>query len=415
MLRTDSNGGLLNLTQKLSEPSLISEEEQQHRADQIRNARDPQALAQLRENLGQYVAGKVELRAVDFYYRLERCTPLMLFHMFPRKGQRNQHRNGLQQSYGDHIRLLMYGFDVMDNGDLDWLMQRRWEAPIDVDEQDLKDCIQAYGQLSLSRADKASMWIAGALHDYGKIHRRGFGLDAEDAEPLCNILLDELCDPSLHDFIAFGIRNHDLIEYVVTGETPTSFIARAVEDLPQTVRRLAMPLLGIIQLTGAASLGEGRITRTKVEIYNRCLDGEIIADQSVEARLGRLFYGDQVVVDTEAREKIPAILERLSPAEQELLWGFLGNVVLHDWVDLRAAVLDGQSATAQAEETLIRSLIAAARLWETQFSDHTHVVFDNGAGALLKSVTNGHEEGDGFAMRAMSTRLLNDTRALILP
>ena len=414
MLRSESNGSLLDLTQKLSEPSRISEDEQQHRANQIRNAHDPQALAQLRTTLDQYVAGDIDLRAVDFYYRLERCTPLMLFHMFPRKGQRNQHRNGLQQSYGDHIRLLMYGFDVMDNADLDWLLQRRWESPVDVDEKDLKDCIGAYNQLNLSRTDRASMWIAGALHDYGKIHRRGFGLDAEDAEPLCNVLLDELCDPALHDFIVFGIRNHDLIEYVVTGETPTSFIARAVEELPQTTRRLAMPLLGIIQLTGAASLGEGRITRTKVDIYNNCLDSEIIADQSVEARLGRLFYGSQGVIDAEAREKVPAIFERLSPAERELLWGFLGNVVLHDWVDLREAILVGRPATPQSENTMVKSLIAAARLWEAQFSDHTHVVFDNGADALLESVTNGHGEDDGFALRAMSTRLLNDTRALIL-
>src|SRR5437879_6229503 len=58
------------------------------------------------------------LTGLELYYEIERATPLMGFHAMIRKGPQNRMRSGLQQSYGDHNRLLMLALDKLVARDL---------------------------------------------------------------------------------------------------------------------------------------------------------------------------------------------------------------------------------------------------------------------------------------------------------
>jgi hypothetical protein len=51
-------------------------------------------------------------------------TPLLGYHTILRDGPRNRSRDGLQQSYGDHNRLLMLGLDRLLAGDVEWYEDR---------------------------------------------------------------------------------------------------------------------------------------------------------------------------------------------------------------------------------------------------------------------------------------------------
>ena len=82
---------------------------------------DPQPV---RDLLGAYLDGETDMNGLDLYYELERAAALLTFHTMLRGGPRNQARSGLQQSYGDHNRLLMHGLDQLVAGDLDWYRER---------------------------------------------------------------------------------------------------------------------------------------------------------------------------------------------------------------------------------------------------------------------------------------------------
>ena len=213
---------IFSLTLDHTEATYLSHENFIERRDRIENAYSPVGLANLKKRVDEYIAGQRELTAMEFYLAFEQASALMLFHAFPRAGERNRHANGLQQTYGDHIRLMMLGFDMLDRSDIGWLMKRRWRNPVDVEQPELEDSIKRYHDLNLSRSERVAIWTASALHDYGKIFRRGYGLDAEDAVPLCDKLIEVLSPDGMVEFIHYGIRNHDLIEHTVTGDTPAA-------------------------------------------------------------------------------------------------------------------------------------------------------------------------------------------------
>jgi hypothetical protein len=281
---------LFSLTLDHSEATYLDREKLLERQRRVQAAFDPKGLADLKTMVDAYIAGTRDLSAMEFYLEFEQACALVLFHTLPRRGERNKHANGLQQTYGDHIRLMMLGFDKFDESDMDWVMTRRWMDPISIERPELEESVQRYLDLKFSRSEKVAVWITSALHDYGKIFRRGYGLDAEDAAPLCEDLVEALAPDGMSELIHYGIRNHDLIEYTISGDTPASFITAPLMDVPESVRDRAMPMLGIIQHIGAASLGEGRLSGAKLEIYNACCDGSIVADGSIAARLARLRH-----------------------------------------------------------------------------------------------------------------------------
>lgn len=397
---------LFKLAELQPEASTLNDSAKQHRMQQIQQAYNPDALAKLRTELDKFSQGDRALTALNFYLEFEKCSPLVLFHTFPRKGIRNLNNNGIQQSYGDHVRLLLLGFDMFDQSDIDWLMTRLWGSPADTTPSDLEDIVDAYHKLSLDPTTKAAIWIIAALHDYGKIFRRGFGLDAEDAEPLCKGLLAELADPALHDFIQFGIRHHDLIEYVITGETPCHFISEPASMLEGQLKKASMPMLALIQFIGAASLGEGRITKEKREIYHACMNGEITKDHSTSARLGRLLFGTQVLPSQTHKLQAENCLRDLNELDRLVLTSMLEIAVLHDWTDVRTSVLAQSKYEPEAVSTMLDSLIGAAKMWKDSYADHTHVVFENPDAAI-----NGFKQEE---IAPLSTRLLNGSQALII-
>jgi len=395
------------LTSITDEPSFAPPEVQNARADLIRAGFDGHAVAEARRRLDAFVAGRETLTAIEFYGLVEAATPLLLFHTLPRAGARNRLHCGLQQSYGDHTRLLLLGFDAFDRRDLPWVLTRRWGNPTDATPEMLGSCIDAYHALGFTPADKAVAWVAASLHDYGKLNRRGFGLDAEDAEPLAHPLLAQLCDPALLEPIVFAIRNHDLIEHVVTGATSAAFIADQIDALPASLRGKAVGMLAMIQLVGAASLGEGRITSRKIDIFKACLDRSIIGDTSAQARLGRMLEGEQVVADAGATSRARALIQSLPEGRRARITAILDHALLHDWDAQRDEILAGRAYSEAMHAPIVLNVLEhASKAWEAA-GRPLHVVFDDPA-ALADPAT------PGWASDAATIELLNGSRALLL-
>jgi hypothetical protein len=405
---------IFSLTLDHTEATYLSHENFIERRDRIENAYSPVGLANLKKRVDEYIAGQRELTAMEFYLAFEQASALMLFHAFPRAGERNRHANGLQQTYGDHIRLMMLGFDMLDRSDIGWLMERRWRNPIDVEQPQFEDSIKRYHDLNLSRSEPVAIWTASALHDYAKIYRRGYGLDAEDAVPLCDKLIEVLSPDGMVEFIRYGIRNHDLIEHTVTGDTPARFIKEPIETLPEGVRTRALPMLALIQHIGAASLGDGRISKSKLDIYNACLSGDIVADESVEARLGRFLFGPQAVPDASAKARAGAVLAGLNAADRTLLTKLLDGTPVLGWNNVREAILaDEDDDESKAVPRLVKTLLLVGRSWSEQSTRPSHVVLARPQ-ELAKCTRPGSDNGARLKNEDKATQLLNGASALIL-
>lgn len=411
---TPNHSDLFSLSLDHSEATYLSFEKLVERQKRVQSAYDPEGLAHVKAMVDEYVAGRRDLTAMEFYLAFEQASVLVLFHTLPRRGERNKHANGLQQTYGDHIRLMMLGFDRFDVSDIDWLVGRRWQKPVDVNRAELDDSIKRYHSLNLNRSEKVAIWITSALHDYGKIFRRGYGLDAEDAAPLCEEIVEALAPEGMEEFIHFGIRNHDLIEHTVTGNTPANFISEPLDALPAAVRARAMPMLALIQHIGAASLGEGRLSKAKLDIYNACFDGTIVADGSVQARLGRLLFGGRAVVDSSATARAAAHLDSQDAATRGTILKLLDRTVLHGWGAVREQILEEEvDDEGKALPRLAKTLAIVGRLWSESKPVPTHVVMARPHNLVKCTAANGGN-GDRPENEDRTTQLLNGAVALIL-
>lgn len=378
------------------------------RAERIRATVDWGALALLREAILDHVAGRAPLTALRVHYKLEKSTPLLLLHLILRKGRRNRHDNGLQQTYGDHTRLLLLGIDMLDGRDTGWYLTRLAAAE-GLGEADIDAAIARYHAFPMSAMDRVVLWLAASMHDYGKLYWRGEGLDADDALHLCQPILDEIVDPGTHGVLAFCIRNHDYIEHVLNGQVPVPFITRQRDELPADARGFALRCLGIIQLAGAASLGEGRLTRKKMGIYLALMDGSLVEDASPACRLARLLSGERLVVEEPARERARDLLAGLDESERRTVDDFLGHATLIGWPRVREELL-----AAEAEEDAVRTaweaIRQAAATWEHAGADCQHVVLESGATGPW--TRRGRNEPD--PLDAQRVRLLNGCEALML-
>lgn len=406
-----STRDLFSLTLDHSEATYLNNAALMDRQRRVQAAYDPEGLSRLKEMVDAYIAGESELSAMDFYLEFEQATCLVLFHTLPRRGERNKHANGLQQTYGDHIRLMMLGFDKFDENDMDWVMTRRWMDPISIERPELETSVQRYLDFDFTKSEKVAIWITSALHDYGKIFRRGYGLDAEDAAPLCEDLVEALAPEGTAELIHYGIRNHDLIEYTISGDTPASFIKAPLADVPEHVRHRALPMLGIIQHIGAASLGEGRLSGAKLEIYNACCDGSIVEDGSIAARLGRMLYGPTAVPDADATAKAQVALDGLDADRRARFEDVLADTVLLGWEPVHEMITEAEADEASAVSRQFEALDLVHTLW-TQNGSPEHVVFARPHEMVKSTASDGDKSRAGN--EDTMADLLNGAKALIL-
>jgi hypothetical protein len=319
---------------------------------------DPQALT---AKIGAYLDGNAELTGLELYYELERSTSLLTFHTMLRDGARNRAHSGLQQSYGDHNRLLMLGLDRLVAGDHDWY-RTRIDPADPVDDAVLVRCFDAVTTFGLSRDTLVALWLAGALHDCGMLCGRGASVDVEDGVVLSRPIIDALCPPDRRDLATFVLHHHDNIKGVFTGEVPVGLVADDLVTLPSDQRAVALAALGFVQVAGAASLGEGRLGSFRVGIFDRCIDGTALDDRSPTTRLARLLGTDPGSLTT-----------GVGALEQ-----FLARGTVHGWprVTVDLALTERQSLLAELAET-----------WSA--SDADHLVLASGAGAGVETTLHG--------------------------
>ena len=352
---------------------------------------DPTKVADLRARIDAFLGGSTPLTGLDLYFLLERATPLLEFHTMLRLGPRNRTANGLQQSYGDHNRLLLLGLDRLEQGDLAWY-RSRLEQPGEIADAELLDCFGSVRALGFTPDLRIALWLGAALHDCGMLGGRDSGIDVEDGVVLSGEIVSALCPRRLQDLCLLVIRNHDYIKDVFLGSVPASFIADQIERLEPSLRTVALAALGMIQVAGAASLGEGRLSRFRVEIFRRCADQRALVDRSAEMRLTRLLFLQGTIP--------PAVLEDMAAGGGAPLRYFLERIPLHGWARAR-------DSGGSAHQALV-VVKAIAERWSADFAEHDHVV-------IGKAVDLAIAEADEARWRlpaCATLELLNGTRAM---
>ena len=234
------------------------------------------------------------------------------------------------------------------------------------------------------------LFILGSLLLAGS----GAGIDVEDGVELAAPVLDRLCPPQLRPLATFGIRNHDYIKDVFRGEVPAGYLADQLADLDVPLRAVALAVLGMIQVAGAASLGEGRLSAFRVAIFERCFDTTALDDQSAETRLARLLtaHEESIVIGT------PVML----PSEgRGLIRQFLERCPLHGWH--RA----WEHAAEHGDDTKLRVLHALASIWAATRTDHVVLAPE----ADLRAAA---DEKDPRSFPVREQRLLNGTVAAVV-
>ena len=289
----------------------------------------------LRAVIDAFRRGDGALTALGLYYELERTTPLIELHTMLRDGPRNRAENGLQQSYGDHNRLLMLGLDKLVAGDLDWY-RGRVDPDDPVADADLAEVLHTVTSLDLTRDALVALWLAGALHDCGMLAGRSATVDVEDGVVIGREIIDALCPADLRDLAVFALRHHDYIKDVCLGEVPVTLVTDDLDELDVALRPLALGALGLVQVAGAASLGVGRLSAFRVRIFHRCLDGTVLEDGSRANRLRRLLAPVPEMVDGDRLD--PAL--GAEPANGEAMTRLLDRVPVHRWHRVAAGVDD---------------------------------------------------------------------------
>jgi hypothetical protein len=355
----------------------------------VQLAVDPSRVEAVTAQIAAYLDGTTALTGLDLYYELEKATPLREFHTVLRPGPQNRTRSGLQQSYGDHNRLLLLGLDRLVEGDLCWYRGRLVE-PGAVDDERLQACFDAVRGIGLTRSAWVALWLGAALHDCGMLGGSDGNVDVEDGVVLADGVLDTLCPTGVRALASFAIRNHDYIRNVFLGEVPSGFITEQLDAFPADQRVIAIGALGMIQVAGAASLGEGRLSDFRVSIFERCFDGSALIDASTPTRLARLLSaGTESVASPE-----PVPLSGGRSALEPLLQ----RVPLHGWHKASHAIADDGAAKVSALSVL-------AERWEA--SDADHVVLERGV-----HIPNGIDES--WSPSTSEVELLNGTTALVV-
>jgi hypothetical protein len=354
-------------------------------------------LADVRARIDAFLTGSMPLSGLCLYFLLERASPLIELHTILRPGARNRTRSGVQQSYGDHNRLLLLGLDALEDADLDWY-RSRLERRGEISDGELLDCFALVGGLGLTPPIRVALWLAAALHDYGRLAAADGGtrIDVEDGVELSRDLVNALCPRGLHTVTAFVIRNHDYVKDVFLGEVPVAFIAEQIDALPPSTRDIALAALGLVQVAGAASLGEGRLHRFRLEIFRRCVDGGVLVDRSAGTRLARLFDPPRLQVPPAISREWDATID----THGDPLRHFLERIPLHGWH--RSGL--GSGASTDLKLAVIRAI---AQRFHDEFADHQHVVI----GELVECES---EAFSGVLPGCTSVELRNGTKAMIV-
>ena len=203
-----------------------------------------------------------------------------------RSPHRNLLSNGLVQSYGDHTRLALTGITQILKAQYGWFEDRSTVASGAI--RSFVDVARDFMiNSSIGPSVYSSLILSLAFHDFGKFVGTEFGLDAEDADILAAPMLDVLCKREMRPLVTFLICNHDWIQHLPSGRVPVKFLQSQMEMLAKRWQGAVLPLIGIIQFVGAASLGEGRISKERMEICVPCVQGRL--PNHPEDRLAAVF------------------------------------------------------------------------------------------------------------------------------
>lgn len=253
----------------------------------------------------------------------------------------------------------------------------------------LRACFAAVQSLDLNRPARVALWLGAALHDCGMLGTNEAAVDVEDGVAFADDLLEALCPAQFRALASFAIRNHDYIRNVFLGEVPVGLIANQVDELRPDLRSPALPVLGMIQVAGAASLGDGRLSEFRVAVFGQCFDGTALADLSTGTRLARLL-------STGTESVVPP--EPVDVSGMPVLEPFLQRVPVHGWHKASNGIADDGAAKVSALSVL------AAR-WAR--SGAGHVVLARGL-----RIPDGIDES--WSPSTSEVKLLNGTVALVV-
>lgn len=313
--------------------------------------------------------------ATTTFSNLEGNSLLFLMNLIPRKNHRNRYPNGLQQSYGDHNRLMMLGIDRLAAGDWNWLLSRSmfFTETFVCDLQDYVNSIRE--RLTADERLRKLVMLSASFHDYGKLYRRRYGLDSYDAAFLVQPILDRICaTPEERAATVFCIRNHDIVEHVGNGAVPLQAVLASYRELSPKYQEVCWPALSMIQVAGAASLGNGRLTEMKLSLGKLLLTGEF-AKQSTDhvIRLNRLIFPGMAPDDAKLLALSRSQLANHGLEQPEFV-EFCNRVTIRNWNVLGLARADIEDSRIRKSFDAIEQLL---QIWKGRKS-YTDMILLNG-------------------------------------
>lgn len=341
-------------------------------ANTVREGYSMKSIIGLKRKIEAYINDQEDLSALEFYRVLEDGSYLSLFHLIERKRVRNRLNNMLQQTYGDHNKLFALGMDMLQENNVEWFYTR--VKPGDpISHEEVSKIVTQYNVST--KEEEIALWCALTFHDYGKLLGKKYGLDAEDSEFLAEPIVELINDPVHFKYVKFLIRNHDSIEYVFNGETPVKALLQELHEIDSKLHKDAFKMLGLIQFVGAASLGEGRITKRKADILNNCHLDYLNSNTSTQHRLQRLLYGEVINWDTPLKkDEMTACLESATNTGQ--LQAFLDQVQLRNW-DAIVERVEQVSAEDQIRPRLLKVLELFSDIWNNSPNKAEYFIIRN--------------------------------------
>ncbi len=350
----------------------VEEKQVEDLAATIRDGYSMKSILGLKRKIEAYIEGKEDLSALEFYRLLEDGSYLSLFHLIERKRIRNRLNNMLQQTYGDHNKLFALGMDMLQENNVEWFLTRK-KVGDEITQEEIAQVVNHYK--IESKEEEIALWCALTFHDYGKLLGKKYGLDAEDSEFLAEPIVQLINDPIHFQYVKFLIRNHDSIEYVFNGETPVKELLSELNEIDPKLHKDAFKMLGLIQFVGAASLGEGRITKRKADILNNCNLEYLNSNTSTQHRLQRLLCGEVINWDKDLqKEEMTRIIKTADSVPQ--FQAFLDRVQLRNW-DAIVERMEQLDAPTQIKARLVTILQLFSQIWNKSEQKADYFIITN--------------------------------------
>ncbi|MDP8254078.1 MAG: HD domain-containing protein [Candidatus Kaelpia aquatica] len=171
--------------------------------------------------------------------------------------------DGTFMDLATHCQEVIRCLQMLEEGNYDYLNQRMLSGESDLDRTNFDKVAAIYSSLMENAADKEVIWIAAALHDYGKVL---FADHYTDGVKLAGDLLEELgVEEEKRADILDLIFLHGVLGEITLGEKSPKNIISYLEEKGVNDKNKFLKMLLVLNVVDTAALGSGWTANRQLE------------------------------------------------------------------------------------------------------------------------------------------------------